>query len=77
MQPKFLPLVRQTAKNIGFPDNKIYILEGRVKGRLSFDEMIHQVRAECNSRLAVRPADKDTLAYLVFSSGTSGLPKGL
>jgi long-subunit acyl-CoA synthetase (AMP-forming) len=26
--------------------------------------------------VAVKKANKDTLAYLVFSSGTSGLPKG-
>jgi len=39
--------------------------------------MIYQVREEFTSRLAVRPAGKDTLAYLMFSSGTSGLPKAV
>jgi acyl-CoA synthetase (AMP-forming)/AMP-acid ligase II len=76
VQSKFLSLVQRAAKDVGFSDNHIYILEGQVKGRRSFDEMIHRVRKEFTSRLAVRPAGKDTLAYLVFSSGTGGLPKG-
>lgn len=76
VQPQFLSLVRRTAKNVGFPDSQIYILDGHVSGRRSFGEMIHHVRREFTSRLAVRPAGWDTLAYLVFSSGTSGLPKG-
>ena len=76
VQPKFLTLVQRAAKDVGFPDKYIYLVEGHIEGRRSFDEMIHQVREEFTSRLAVRPAGKDTLAYLMFSSGTSGLPKG-
>lgn len=80
VQSKFLPLVQRVAaaEDVGhFLDNHIYILDGHVKGRRSFDQMIHQVRNEFTSRLAVRPAGNDKLAYLAFSSGTSGLPKGL
>jgi acyl-CoA synthetase (AMP-forming)/AMP-acid ligase II len=76
VQAKFFSLVLRAAKDVGLPDSHIYIMEGHVKGRRTFDEMIHQVRKGFTARLAVRPAGKDTLAYLVFSSGTSGLPKG-
>ena len=76
VQPKFLPMVAKAAKDIGFPNDCIYIFEGQVNGRRSFGKMIHHVRENDIPRAAVRPAGKDTLAYLIFSSGTSGLPKG-
>jgi acyl-CoA synthetase (AMP-forming)/AMP-acid ligase II len=77
VQSKFLSLVQRAAKDVGLSDDHIYVLEGDVKGRRSFDEMIHHVRKKFTSRLAVRPVKQDTLAYLVFSSGTSGLPKAV
>jgi len=76
VQPKFLTIIQRVANDIGFPDGHIYVLEGHVEGKRSFGEMVHQVQKNFTSRLAVRPAGKDTLAYLMFSSGTSGLPKG-
>ena len=76
VQPQFLSLATKAAKDAGFPDDHIYIFEGQVEGRRSFGEMIRQVRKDFVSRIAVRPAGKDTLAYLIFSSGTGGLPKG-
>jgi len=39
--------------------------------------MIQDVRKRKVPLVDIGPAGKDTLAYLVFSSGTSGLPKGL
>jgi long-subunit acyl-CoA synthetase (AMP-forming) len=76
VQPQFLPLATKAAKDAGFPDDRIHIFEGQVEGRRSFDDMIRQVRKDFVPRIAVRPAGKDTLAYLIFSSGTSGVPKG-
>ena len=77
VQPKFLPLVQKVAKEIGLPDDHIYTLDGSVKGRKGFSDMINQVRKDFTPKIDIRPAGKDTLAYLIFSSGTSGLPKGL
>ncbi|KAF7340309.1 hypothetical protein MVEN_01950000 [Mycena venus] len=58
--------------------DKIYILSGPpVKGRQSFGQMIEAVRRKKIPLEPVRPASKDTLAYLVMSSGTSGLPKAV
>jgi long-subunit acyl-CoA synthetase (AMP-forming) len=45
-------------------------------GRKSFSELIADVQTKGIPAVAVRPAAKNTLAYLVFSSGTTGLPKG-
>ena len=39
--------------------------------------MIQGVRKRKVPLVDIRPAGKDTLAYMLFSSGTSGLPKGL
>ncbi|EIM81740.1 acetyl-CoA synthetase-like protein [Stereum hirsutum FP-91666 SS1] len=77
VSPKKLPMAREAARKIGLPDEKIYILQGKVEGRRSLADMINDVRANGTLRVASRPVKKDTLAYLIFSSGTSGLPKAV
>jgi long-subunit acyl-CoA synthetase (AMP-forming) len=58
------------------PD-RIYILTGQpVGGRESFGQMVDAVQRNKVAPEPVREAQRDTLAYLVMSSGTSGLPKG-
>ncbi|KAF8581026.1 acetyl-CoA synthetase-like protein [Ramaria rubella] len=74
--PQFLVAAREA----GFPEEHIYILEGTAPSspRLRhFDQLIQHARQNNIIREPVRPAGKDTLAYLVFSSGTSGLPKAV
>ncbi|KAH7923339.1 acetyl-CoA synthetase-like protein [Leucogyrophana mollusca] len=65
------------ALSSGLPDDRIYILDGHVDGRTSFDDLVSQVRKNSIPRLPIRHAKRDTLAYLIFSSGTSGLPKAV
>jgi len=66
---------RIIAKEAGFSESDgIFILEGRVEGRRSFDDLVRSV--EEPARHYVKPVSKDALAYLVFSSGTTGPPKG-
>ena len=77
VQARLFPLVLSQAKEVGLSRKKIFILGGRVRGRKSFSDVISHVKVNipvCENK--VRPVRKDTLAYLVFSSGTSGLPKG-
>ncbi|KAG6901502.1 hypothetical protein C0995_011052 [Termitomyces sp. Mi166 len=74
---RLLPLVLPVAEKVGLPSSKIYILGGQAPGRKSFKEMVEEVRIRKTPLLAPRPATRDTLAYLVFSSGTSGLPKAV
>ncbi|KAG0708430.1 hypothetical protein DFH29DRAFT_892469 [Suillus ampliporus] len=69
----FLPL----ALTSGLPDDRIYILEGHDEGRLSYEDLVNRARHNRIPRLPVKHATRDTLAYLVFSSGTSGLPKAV
>ncbi|KAJ6515185.1 hypothetical protein C8R47DRAFT_1276472 [Mycena vitilis] len=56
----------------------IYILAGSPPcGRRSFRQMVDSVQRKNVPLEPVRPAKKDTLAYLIMSSGTSGLPKAV
>ena len=50
---------------------------GTSKKLKTFKGIIQNVRRRKVPLVDIRPAGKDTLAYLVFSSGTSGLPKGM
>ncbi|KAG0706739.1 hypothetical protein DFH29DRAFT_980202 [Suillus ampliporus] len=71
------PSLLQLALTSGLPADRIHLLEGENKGHTSYDQLVSSV---CNNgipRLPVRHANLDTLAYLVFSSGTSGPPKGM
>ena len=71
-----LPNALDTARKFGVTDDRIYALDGHIEGRTSLDAAIREVRNRKVARVPCRPANRDTLAYLVYSSGTSGLPKG-
>ena len=71
------PSLLQLALTSGLPADRIYLLEGENKGHTSYDQLVSSVRKNGIPRLPVRHATKGTLAYMVFSSGTSGLPKGM
>ena len=75
---KFLPTVVPVATELGIDPDRIYLMKGLgiSDGRKSLWSIIEDVRSNKISRVDVRTATKNTLAYLVFSSGTSGLPKG-
>ena len=78
---KLLDRMLPVCKKAGITDDKIYILkspqnEKEVKGRRTCLGIIHHVKKNSIETVAVGIAHKDTAAYLVFSSGTTGLPKG-
>jgi acyl-CoA synthetase (AMP-forming)/AMP-acid ligase II len=70
--PTLLPL----ALTSGFPKDRIYILDGNAQGHTSYGDLVARARDDRLPRLPIQQAQRDTLAYLTFSSGTSGLPKG-
>lgn len=76
VHPDILPNALDTAHKFGVTDDRIYVLDGHIEGRTSLDAAIREVRNRNVARVPCRPAKHDTLAYLVYSSGTSGLPKG-
>jgi len=72
--PRNLENVRVAIKEAGGSESDgIFILEGKVEGRRSFDDLVRSVREPAKDY--VKPVNKDALAYLVFSSGTTGPPK--
>ncbi|KAG2749258.1 acetyl-CoA synthetase-like protein [Suillus brevipes Sb2] len=71
------PSLLQLALTSGLPADRIYLLEGESNGYTSYDQLISSARKNGIPRLPVRHATKDTLAYLIYSSGTSGLPKAI
>lgn len=76
VHPSLLPQALEAAQKLGLPDDRVYVLEGRVQGRVTLADAIREVRKRSVPRVPSKPVKRDTLAYLVFSSGTSGLPKG-
>ncbi|KAJ3538651.1 hypothetical protein NM688_g6485 [Phlebia brevispora] len=77
VEPALLPNALAAAKEVRLPESAIHVLEGHVNGRRSFQEMIDDVKKREVQRIPPKPATKSTLGYLVFSSGTSGLPKAV
>jgi acyl-CoA synthetase (AMP-forming)/AMP-acid ligase II len=73
---KLLSAVLPIAKGLGISSMKIFPMSGHVSGRRSFSQLIDETRRRRADIIPVRSVRKDTLAYLIFSSGTTGLPKG-
>ncbi|KIK41940.1 hypothetical protein CY34DRAFT_12725 [Suillus luteus UH-Slu-Lm8-n1] len=65
------PSLLTLALTSGLPKDRIYILEGEHNGYTSYAQLVSSARKI--PRLPVRHATKDTLAFLVFSSGTSAV----
>lgn len=73
--PRNLGNARIAAKEAGFSESDgIFILEGNVKGKRSFDDLVRSVKEPAKDY--AKPVGKEALAYLAFSSGTTGPPKG-
>lgn len=73
---ELLPKALAAAKEVGLPEDRIYILDGKVEGKPNLEDLRQAIQKRNVPQLPVKPAHRKTLAYLVFSSGTSGLPKG-
>ena len=74
---KLLSVALPVSKKIGLHENQIFLLCGHSSGRKSLSDFIECARKQNIPRVVTRSVKEDTLAYIVFSSGTSGLPKGL
>lgn len=76
VHPTALQLALSVAQEVNFPLDKIYLLEGHDTRGTDLEAVIRNVHLNKIVRRPLEPAETNTLAYLVFSSGTSGLPKG-
>ncbi|TFY75324.1 hypothetical protein EWM64_g8686 [Hericium alpestre] len=73
---KLYLLALRIAKERGTPADRIFTFGGQVNGVQSLAELIDDVRTRKPPRVPSHPVQDKTPAYLAFSSGTSGLPKG-
>ena len=74
VQDQLIPTFVPMAENIGMEN--IYVLGDNIEGLRSFEEIIEDARSRAMTLVSPRPVTRDTLAYLIFSSGTTGPPKG-
>ena len=74
VQDQLLPTVVPAAKNVGMKN--IYVLGQKIEGLRTFEEMVEDARSRAMAPVSPRAVTRDTLAYLMFSSGTTGHPKG-
>jgi acyl-CoA synthetase (AMP-forming)/AMP-acid ligase II len=65
------------ARAVGLSEQHVHILEGVVPGRPALGDVMARVAARGVTAPPIRAVDADTLAYLLFSSGTSGRPKAV
>ena len=65
----------EVAGAIGLSHDRVYILGSSTLGKQSFSMKVNSTQSR-GQRMDTKPVKEDTLAYMVFSSGTSGLPKG-
>lgn len=76
MQDELVPIFVSMAEKIDIRMENIYSLGEKIEGLRTFEEMVEDTRSRALAPVPHRPATKNTLAYLMFSSGTTGLPKG-
>ena len=73
VQDQLLPTLISMTESIG--TENIFILGQKIEGFRNLEEMIEDARLRATAPASPRPVKRDTLAYLVFSSGTTGFPK--
>ncbi|KAL0574266.1 hypothetical protein V5O48_007695, partial [Marasmius crinis-equi] len=80
VQAKHLPLVISAAKEVGISPDRIYVMgseQENVDGHRTLAGLIANVQRRGTPSVGVRMVKFSSLAYLIFSSGTSGLPKAV
>ena len=77
VHPSLLKLATAGAKEAGVSPKHIYTLggEGKRRSHRDLSSLIENMLEKGIPKHPAVPVEKNTLAYLIFSSGTSGLPK--
>lgn len=81
--PGSMDVAVAAAKNAGIPKENLFLLEGEMEGFTTMKELL-QIGKSYGEQGQVKPfeipkgkTNFDTLAFLSFSSGTTGLPKAV
>ena len=69
----YMQMINTARKNAPDLANIVLIDKDGVPGTLNFDKLI----ADCSDRLAVEDMDTDDDAAMIYTAGTTGLPKGV
>ncbi|KAI0640953.1 acetyl-CoA synthetase-like protein [Trametes meyenii] len=77
VHPTLLSQALNIAPRVRLSTDHIYVLDGHTEGQRDLDNAIEAIRKRHAPQAPCKPVMSDTLAYLVFSSGTSGLPKAV
>ena len=75
--PQYRSRVSPIAAELGIPSHEIYLMNEDISGQVSVESLIRRAKEKQIPEEQVRIVSKDTLGSLIFSSGTTGLPKGL
>ncbi|KAL9117272.1 MAG: hypothetical protein Q9187_006194 [Circinaria calcarea] len=77
-QKPFLPVAREAAKQIGIPEDRIILMGDERDETVRFKHFTSIRNVAGTSRYRrTRMNPKEDLAFLVYSSGTTGYPKGV
>lgn len=75
--PQFLSKVLPVAQEAGIVKEVVYVMNAEVEPYESLEGLIRKANVANIPRRGPRIVSKNTLAWLFFSSGTTGLPKGI
>ncbi|KAJ3875669.1 hypothetical protein F5051DRAFT_356760 [Lentinula edodes] len=73
--PDILPRALAVAERFGLGKEVFHVVDGSVDGYSNLSSLITQTQANSVAEVKVQPVQQDTIAYIIFSSGTSGTPK--
>lgn len=78
--PSSLTVALAAAEAVGLPKRNVLLLEGKVKGFTSIQDLIEDgLKLPCTKPYQIPhgSTNKEICGYLNFSSGTTGLPKAV
>jgi 4-coumarate--CoA ligase len=79
--PQCSEVALTAAKNVGIPQERVFLLEGKMEGFTTMTDLLEIGRSYGSQtpqyRLPSGKSNRDVCGFLSFSSGTTGLPKAV
>lgn len=73
---QYLSNAVSVAGEVGIAKESVYVMNSQVEGHESLEGFVEKANVSRIPEVGPRIVPKNTLAWLFFSSGTTGLPKG-